>query len=120
MLTQLLTNPVFFIVLGGLILLVPLIVHLQRLHLAHGHLQVQGFNPVYLVLENAEHKNCRLTFCQSDCYNEFGPILECNIHNVEREWVHVTYPINAEDDVHKIISMDKIASVELFNNDIAS
>lgn len=96
------------------------IVYLERLHLSHSELSIEKISPLYLVLENAEHKNCRLIFNQCDCYKELGPILECNIHNVERDWVHVTYPINAEDDVHKIISMDKIASVELINNNIAS
>ncbi len=120
MLTGLLHNPVFFIVLIGLILLTLFIVHIERLHMAHKSLDVDKTNPVYHVLESAEHKNCRLIFCQADYFREFGNMLECNIHNVDKEWVHVTYPINAEDDIHKIISMDKISSVEFIDDIIAS
>ena len=93
---------------------------MERLHLAHKENNYNQVNPVYLVLESAEHHNCRLTFCQPDLYTEFGAFLECNVHNVDEEWVHVTYPINAEDDVHKIISMDKISAVEVMNDDMAS
>ena len=120
MLIYLLNSPVFYIVIALLTLATLLIVHLERLHLAHSSAAIEIPNPIYPVLENAEHRNCRLTFCQSNDYNELGPILECNIHNVGKEWVHITYPINSEDDVHKIISIDKIATVEIMDEDIAS
>ncbi len=119
MLTDLLHNPIFFIVLIGLILLILFIVHIERPRITNNSLDADITNPVYHVLESAEHKNCRLIFCQADCYREFGHMLECNIHNVEKEWVHVTYPINTEDDIHKIIRMDKISSVEFIDDTIA-
>ena len=120
MLIHLLTNPVFFIIVGGLILLSILIVHLERHHMANNSVAQKLANPLYNLLEDAEHRNCRLTFCQANSYEGLGQSLECNIHNVGKEWVHITYPINTEDDVHKIISIDKIAAVELINDDLAS
>ncbi len=115
-----LTNPIFFIILGGIILLASLIVYLERHHLAHNAPNTNVVSPLYPVLENAERHNCRITFCQPDCYKEFGLVLECNIHNVGEEWVHVTYPLDTEEDIHKIISIDKISAVEIINDNIAS
>lgn len=116
MLKALETHPVFFIILGGIILLTILVVIYEKLHHSHATITEENINPLYKELENAEHMNCRLTFSQPDCYKEIGPVLECNIHNVGKEWVHVTFPLNTDDDVHKVIDMDKIAAVELLSD----
>lgn len=116
MLKALETNPVFFFILGGILLAALIIVLLEKQLRSQATVKEEKLNPLYKELENAEHMNCRLTFSKPDSYKEFGPVLECNIHNVGKEWVHVTFPINTDDDTHKIINMEEISSVELLDD----